>query len=361
MNKIYNFSAGPAMLPKEVMIEAQNNFRFWNKFSYSMLEISHRNSNFIEMVEMTEHNLRKLLNIPNHYKVLFSQGGARGQFSVIPMNLVNKNDCTDYICSGYWSTAAAEEAKKYCLVKKINVINVHNRINLILPMNQWKINKNTSYIHYCPNETISGIAIHEEPKFTNKMVICDFSSCILSKSININNYSLIYASAQKNIGPSGITLIIIREDLIKQSNQLTPSILDYQTLLTYNSMFNTPPTFSWYLCGLVFKWLIKQGGIEKIEKINQKKAFLLYSIIDNSEFYINYVHPSNRSIMNVVFWLTDSSLESLFLKESNNFGLLFLKNHKILGGIRASIYNSMPIEGIEQLVKFMIYFEKRYG
>ncbi|CAL4322400.1 Phosphoserine aminotransferase [Buchnera aphidicola (Eriosoma grossulariae)] len=361
MNKIYNFSAGPSMLPKEVMIEAQNNFLNWNNYSYSMMEISHRSQNFLNMVEQTEENLRILLNVPKNYKILFSQGGARGQFSVIPMNLLNKNDIADYICSGYWSSSASKEAEKYCIVNKINVVKKIDNKKIVIPMKEWKTNPNSNYIHYCQNETISGIFIPEEPKFINKHIICDLSSCILSQSIKIENYSLIYASAQKNIGPSGITLIIIKEDLIKQSKQNTPSILDYKILLTHDSMFNTPPTFSWYLCGLVFKWLKKNGGIKEIEKINKKKAYLLYSLIDNSDFYINDIHCDNRSIMNIVFRLIDPSLELLFLTESTNFGLLFLKNHKILGGIRASIYNSMPIDGIYALIKFMIYFEKRYG
>ncbi|XRX42837.1 MAG: 3-phosphoserine/phosphohydroxythreonine transaminase [Buchnera aphidicola (Eriosoma harunire)] len=361
MKKIYNFSAGPSMLPIDVMTEAKKNFKYWNNLSYSIMEISHRSSYFLDMIEEAESNLRELLNIPDHYKILFTHGGARGQFSVIPMNLLHNNNYADYICSGYWSQAAATEAKKYCIANEVHVINDINNKIVITPMKNWKIHDSSCYVHYCFNETISGLAIYDIPNWNNKFVICDCSSSLLSQTINIEDYSLIYASAQKNIGLSGITLIIIREDLIGLSKQNVPSILDYHYLFMNQSMFNTPSTYSWYICSLVFKWLKNLGGIEVIEKINKEKAHHLYHVIDNSDFYVNDIHPDNRSIMNVVFRLKNPFLEPTFLQQSTNIGLLFLNNHKILGGIRASIYNSMPLCGVKKLAKFMKNFEKKYG
>ncbi|XRY30907.1 MAG: 3-phosphoserine/phosphohydroxythreonine transaminase [Buchnera aphidicola (Tetraneura akinire)] len=361
MKEVHNFSAGPAMLPKEVLIEAKNNFCNWKNNGFSIIEISHRSHFFLEIIEEAENNVRELLNIPNNYKVLFCPGGARGQFSAIPMNLLNKNDEADYIDSGYWSNLAAIESAKYCCSNIIDVKQIHNKKKSILPMKYWDLSEKSVYVHYCPNETISGIAIHEEPNFFDKKIICDFSSFIFSKVIDIKKYSLIYASSQKNIGPAGITIIIILDELIKKAQKITPSILNYKILLKSRSMFNTPATFSWYLSGLVFKWIKKMGGVQKMELLNQKKAKYLYSVIDSSYIYINDVHPKNRSITNVVFKLRELDLEKKFLIESEKQGFLFLKNHFIEGGIRASIYNSMDIRSVKSLSEFMILFEKKYG
>lgn len=361
MNVVYNFSAGPSMIPKDVLDQAKCEFQDWKKLGCSVMEISHRSEEFIKMTIEAEKNLRDLLKIPDFYKVLFCQGGARGQFSAIPMNLLRNSKSADYINSGYWSNCAFVEAKKYCIPNSIFIQEKTNKNVTLLPFQKWNINKDSAYIHYCPNETIEGLSIYEEPIFEKKIIIGDFSSFILSRSINIENYGLIYAGAQKNIGPSGITLIILREDLIGRSLKELPSILDYKIISQHNSMFNTPPTFSWYLSGLVFKWLKKQGGLKKIEILNQKKSDLLYKKIDSSQFYRNTISSKNRSQMNVTFHLVEPRLNEIFLKEANKIGLTSLKGHRVVGGMRASIYNAMPIEGVESLVKFMSYFENRYG
>ncbi|NIH16822.1 MAG: 3-phosphoserine/phosphohydroxythreonine transaminase [Buchnera aphidicola (Periphyllus lyropictus)] len=360
MNHIYNFSAGPSMLPLEVMNKAKKDFKNWCNLGSSVLEISHRSQEFLSLVKNSKQDLRDLLNIPLNYEILFFQGGARGQFSAIPMNFTTKNDQVDYIYSGYWSMEAAKEAKKYCKTKIINVISEFNKKKSIIPYKKWKINSKSNYIHYCPNETIEGISIYEEPVFKNKILIGDFSSTLLSRKINIKKYSLIYASAQKNIGASGITIVIIKKKIIRSPKNFVPSILSYKNILENDSLFNTPVNFSWYLSSLIFKWIKKVGGIKKIEKINVEKANLLYKTIDKSKFYNNYIHKKNRSNMNVVFQLKNKKLNDIFVKEAKLKNLYALNNHKILGGIRASIYNAMPIQGIKKLIKFMIYFEKKY-
>lgn len=362
MEKIYNFSAGPAMLPREVLKKVKYELYNWQGSGRSVMEISHRSKHFINFVQETEHNLRTLLEIPNNYKVLFCQGGARGQFSAIPMNLLSHiSYAPDYINSGYWSKLASIEAARYCNPNVINVKIKKDNKKSILPMSQWSIKLKSAYIHYCPNETIDGLAIRENPNFGSKIVIGDFSSTILSYKIDIKKYGIVYASAQKNIGASGITLIIIRDDLLNDSKKLVPSILNYQVLSDTYSMFNTPSTFSWYLSGLVFKWLIKMGGVKSIQEINQKKASLLYQTIDQSNFYINNINNDNRSYMNVTFKLINISLEKVFLKEAHKNGLYALRGHTLVGGCRASIYNAMPIEGVKKLVKFMIHFENQYS
>ncbi|ANZ22525.1 3-phosphoserine/phosphohydroxythreonine aminotransferase [Buchnera aphidicola (Diuraphis noxia)] len=361
MQSIYNFSAGPSMIPKDVLCQARKELQNWKDSGSSIMEISHRSKEFIQVALEAENDLRDLLNIPDSYKVLFCQGGARGQFSAIPMNLLGNVKTADYINSGYWSNCAFIEAKKYCNPKSIVISKKINNTISLLPICQWHINKNAAYIHYCPNETIDGLSIYEEPIFKNKIIIGDFSSYILSRPINIENFDLIYAGAQKNIGPAGITIVIIRDNLLEYSSTKTPSILDYKNISEHHSMFNTPPTFSWYLSGLVFKWLKKQGGLKEIEKLNQKKSDLLYQKINTSDFYINNVDIKHRSQMNVVFHLVKSELNEIFLKEASELGLTALKGHRIVGGMRASIYNAMPLEGVISLVKFMSYFENRYG
>ncbi|CAL4323017.1 phosphoserine transaminase [Buchnera aphidicola] len=361
MNLIYNFSAGPAMLPKEVLHQAEKELRDWNQIGSSIMEISHRSKEFIQVSLETEQDLRDLLSIPDSYEILFCQGGARGQFSAVPMNLLKNCKYADYINSGYWSNCALIEAKKYCIPNNILIKQVqYDKIFLLKP-SEWNISDTSAYIHYCPNETIDGTSIYEEPKFKDKIIVGDFSSFILSRKINIENYGLIYAGAQKNIGPSGITIVIIRKDLIGYACKMLPSVFNYHILSKHNSMFNTPPTFSWYLSGLVFKWLKKKGGIKNIEKLNEKKSNLLYQIIDDSDFYINNIDKKNRSRMNIVFHLHDSKLNNFFLEEAKKFGLHALKGHYAIGGMRASVYNAMPLEGVQSLSKFMLYFEKRYG
>ncbi|WP_041062775.1 3-phosphoserine/phosphohydroxythreonine transaminase [Candidatus Tachikawaea gelatinosa] len=359
MKKIYNFSAGPSMIPFEVVQTIKKEIPNWHSLGVSVMEISHRSKEFIEMSKTIKQDLRELLNIPKNYKILLCHGGARAQFSAVPGNLLSKENMTaDYINTGYWSLSAKKEAEKYCLPNKIDARIINNNICSILPMKEWILSKNSKYLHYCPNETIEGIAIYEEPKFEKKIVVADFSSIILAYPININNYDLIYASAQKNVGIAGLTIVIIREELLNITNKYIPSILNYKTLYENESMFNTPSTFSWYVAGLVLKWLKKNGGIHTINYINKKKSELLYKTIDNSDLYINHISNNNRSLMNISFQLLNKKLEKKFLKDAQKIGLYGLQGHRIIGGIRASIYNAMPIEGVEKLAKFMIDFQE---
>ncbi|QJC33764.1 3-phosphoserine/phosphohydroxythreonine transaminase [Enterobacteriaceae endosymbiont of Donacia provostii] len=367
MYKIFNFSPGPATIPYEVLKQVQKELINWNNLNVSVMEISHRSSDFINLLQNMKNDLRELIHIPEQYDILFCQGGARTQFAAIPMNLLYYNETADYVNIGHWSLQAINEAKKYCLPNIINPVKKKKDIFYIKKIKNWHLSSNSKYIHYCPNETIEGIAINEEPeepKLKNKIIIADLSSLILAKEINIKNYGLIYASAQKNIGTAGLTLIIIRKDLIYQNTKKRkeiPSVLDYNIISKHNSMFNTPPTFSLYLSSLILKWLKKIGGIKYISKINQKKSKLLYNAIDQSSFYINKIIPSNRSITNVTFSLQEQKKESFFIKKAQENGLYYLKGHKIIGGLRASIYNAMPIEGVKKLINFMRDFEKNYG
>ncbi|QCI19370.1 3-phosphoserine/phosphohydroxythreonine transaminase [Buchnera aphidicola] len=361
-SEIYNFSAGPAMIPKKVLNIISKNIKNWNNLGVSIIEISHRFKDFIDMFETAKKNLKKIMNIPENYKILFCSGGARAQFYAVPMNLLNTTHTANYINSGYWSKSAFIESQRLCSSKLINVRRIKDGKHSILPMQDWKINNKTSYIHYCQNETIEGISIYERPNFNKSIaVIADFSSSILSRKINIKDYGIIYASAQKNIGPSGVTIVIIREDLIKTCNKHCPSILNYQTILKNKSMFNTPVTFSLYVASLVFEWIKKMGGIKEIEKINEKKSNLLYKTIDDSSLYTNSIAKKNRSSMNVSFFLKDERLNELFLKKTHKNGLLFLKGHSSIGGMRASIYNAMTFNGVKKLSQYMKYFEKKYG
>lgn len=362
MPPVYNFSAGPAMLTVEVLLQAQQELCHWQKLGVSVMEISHRSKEFMQVVKESEKDLRELLKIPDNYKVLFCHGGARGQFAAVPLNILVEKKTADYIDSGYWARSAIDEAKKYCTPNVIDVITDKAGKVSIKPMKDWSLDDNAAYLHYCPNETIEGIAIHEQPCFDNKkVVVADCSSCLLSRPIDVERYGVIYAGAQKNIGPAGLTLVIIREDLLGHAHPLTPSIFNYKTLAEKGSMFNTPPTFAWYLAGLVFKWLLKQGGLEAMEKRNRVKAEWLYSAIDNSKLYRNNVEKHYRSWMNVPFRLLDPALEALFFAEAESEGLKALKGHSAAGGVRASIYNAMPIEGVKALTAFMSEFERRHG
>lgn len=365
MTPIYNFSAGPAILPTEVLFQAEQELAQRRKTGISVMEISHRGDAFKKIAEESEQDLRDLLNIPSNYKVIFCQGGARGQFAAVPMNLLGEKPSADYIDGGYWSKSAIREAKKYTVPNVISVSTTEevNDVSFqsIKPMNQWELTDTAAYMHYCPNETIEGIAIHEPPVFGHdKDVVADFSSSILSCPIDVSLYAVIYAGAQKNIGPAGLTVVIVRDDLLEKAKN-PPSILNYKVLADSHSMFNTPPTFAWYLSGLVFKWLKDQGGLTGIEKRNREKAKLLYSTIDENPFYLNRVAPAHRSLMNVPFLLANQSLNDLFLSEAKESGLEGLKGHKAVGGMRASIYNAMSIDGVKRLTEFMIEFARRYG
>lgn len=364
--KIFNFSAGPAMLPIEVLKLAQEELCNWHGSGKSIMEISHRSKEFLEVAYTSEHDLRELLMIPENYKVLFCHGGARTHFAAIPMNLLGSATSANYVNSGYWTQFAIQEAKKYCIPHVINIIVNDNGFITVKPLYHWNLlpNNIAPYLHYCPNETIDGLAIHQSLDFTDTVIVGDLSSVLLSQPLDVTNFGVIYASAQKNIGPAGLTLVIIREDLLERTGYLydvLPSVLNYTILSKNKSMFNTPPTFAWYIAGLVFKWIKLQGGLIEIEKRNYVKANLLYQVIDENDFYYNKIDPLYRSRMNVIFNLTNTSLINCFLKQSLSYGLHALQGHRAVGGIRASLYNAMPLEGIQVLVEFMRYFAYRYG
>lgn len=360
MGTIYNFSAGPAALPSAVMKKAQSELVNWNELGTSVMEISHRSKEFIQVAETAEQDLRDLLDIPSNYKVLFCQGGARAQFAAVPMNLLGSSKTATYIDGGYWAESAIKEAGKYCQPDVVNVKSEKEGKVAIKSASDWKIADEAAYVHFCPNETIDGIEINELP-ITDKPIVADMSSTILSRKIDVSKYGVIYAGAQKNIGPAGICIAIVRDDLLELARQELPSILSYKVLAEKDSMFNTPPTYAWYLSGLVFKWLKEQGGVAAIEEVNRAKAALLYNYIDQSDFYSNNVHSDNRSLMNVPFQLAKPELDGEFLTLADKAGLKALKGHRAVGGMRASIYNAMPIEGVKALVDFMQQFEKEYA
>ena len=358
MSKVFNFSAGPAALPKAVMEKAQKEFVDWNDLGTSVMEISHRSKEFIKVAEDAEQDLRDLLNIPDNYKVLFCQGGARAQFAAVPLNLLGNATKATYIDAGYWAESAINEAEKYCQVDTFAAKTEIDGKTAVLPASEWQIDPEAAYVHFCPNETIDGIEISELPQ-TDKPIVADMSSNILSRQIDVSKYGVIYAGAQKNIGPAGICIAIVRDDLLELANELIPSFMNYKVLAEKDSMFNTPPTYAWYLSGLVFKWLKEQGGVAEVEKVNKEKASLLYNQIDGSDFYINNVHSDNRSRMNVPFQLAKPELDALFLEQAAERGLVALKGHRAAGGMRASIYNAMSLEGVQALVDFMQEFEAK--
>ncbi|MFQ3206829.1 MAG: phosphoserine aminotransferase [Glaciecola sp.] len=363
MQNIFNFSAGPAMLPQEVMQQAQEEFINWQGLGTSVMEVSHRGKPFMEVAAQAEADLRELLQIPSNYSVLFMHGGGRGQFSAVPLNISKPSDLSQHLVSGQWSIGAEQEAQKFC---RSSIVATSKEIDgkMYVPkQDEWSIAEESGYFHYCTNETVDGIEINWVPKSDsgNVPIVADMSSNILSKPLNIEDYGIIYAGAQKNIGPSGLSVVIVRNDLVGISRKDTPAIFDYQLQAKSGSMYNTPPTFSWYLAGLVFKWLKAQGGLDAIAALNQRKSDVLYSQIDATGFYKNNVHNEYRSKMNVTFKLSDESLNDLFLEQAENNGLVALKGHRAVGGMRASIYNAMPLAGAQALADFMQEFERKNG
>lgn len=357
---VFNFSAGPAALPKAVMEKAQAEFVNWNGLGTSVMEISHRSKEFMAVAEQAEQDLRDLLSIPDNYKVLFCQGGARAQFAAVPLNILGNSTKATYIDGGYWAESAIDEAGKYCEVDTCNVKTQIDGKTAIVPASQWKVDADSAYVHFCPNETIDGVEIFDLPE-TDKPIVADMSSNILSRVIDVSKYGVIYAGAQKNIGPAGICIAIVRDDLLDFAKNELPTVLNYKVLAEKDSMFNTPPTFAWYLSGLVFKWLKEIGGVKAMEEINAKKAETLYQCIDESDFYRNTIHPQNRSRMNVPFQLAKPELDAKFLELAKEKGLMGLKGHRVVGGMRASIYNALTLEGVETLVAFMKEFEAQYA
>lgn len=358
MTSVYNFCAGPAMLPVDVMKKAQNEFLNFACTGSSVMELSHRSKEFISVADKAEADLRTLMAIPENYKVLFCHGGGRGQFSAVCLNLLGETKKADYIVTGAWSKAAAEEASHYGDINVFNAIDNKNDVKSVIPSSEWPLSQDAAYVHYCPNETVDGIEIFDIPNTGNIPLIADMSSTILSREFDVSKFGLIYAGAQKNIGPSGLTIVIVREDLLGNAHIDTPSIMNYQILAKNGSMYNTPPTYAWYLAGLVFEWLLAKGGVSAIADINAKKAQLLYQYIDESDFYKNTIAEENRSLMNLPFWLTNDDLSADFVAQATKQGLTALKGHRMVGGMRASIYNAMPIEGVEALIAFMKSFEQ---
>ncbi|MDD2832415.1 MAG: 3-phosphoserine/phosphohydroxythreonine transaminase [Methylotenera sp.] len=358
MNKIYNFSAGPAVLPRAVLERAQAEMLDWHGSGMSVMEMSHRGKEFTGILNKAETDLRTLLNIPQNYKVLFLQGGAIAENAVIPMNLLGAGEA-DYVVTGAWSKRSVQDARAY---GKINVVASSEAENFtdVPAFDCWKLNQNAAYLHICTNETINGVEFDGLPDAGNVPIVADMSSHILSRPIDVTKYGVIYGGAQKNIGPAGLCIVIVREDLLDRALPITPAVFNWKMQSENQSMINTPPTYSIYIAGLVFEWLLSLGGVEAIEQVNIKKASLLYDYIDGTDFYINKVAVKNRSRMNIPFFLKDESLNDAFLKGAEAQGLLQLKGHRMVGGMRASIYNAMPIEGVEALVNYMKQFEKAH-
>ena len=356
---IYNFSAGPAVLPHEVLLQARDEMVDWHGSGMSVMEMSHRGKEFMGIAAAAEKDLRELMNIPANYKVLFLQGGASQQFAMIPMNLLRGKTSADYLNTGEWSKKAISEAKKFC---QVNVVadSADKNFSYVPDFATWKCDANAAYLHITPNETIGGVEFDWIPQAGKVTLVADLSSTILSRAVDVSRFGLIYAGAQKNIGPAGLTIVIVRDDLIGQVVAGTPTMLDYKTHADNDSMYNTPPTYAIYIAGLVFQMLKRNGGVAAMEKTNIAKAKLLYDAIDASKgFYNCPVALANRSRMNVPFTLKDANLDGDFVKQADARGLLQLKGHRSVGGMRASIYNAMPLAGVQALVSFMGEFAQK--
>ncbi|UGB39335.1 3-phosphoserine/phosphohydroxythreonine transaminase [Frateuria soli] len=361
MSRVWNFSAGPAALPRAVLEQAQRELLDWQGSGASVMEQSHRGKRFIAMAEQAEADLRELLEIPGDYAVLFLQGGATQHFAQIPMNLAGPTDTVDYVVSGHWSEKAASEAAPYARVNVVASSKADGFLHLP-PRREWRLDPRAAYVHYTPNETIHGVEFHDVPEAGEVPLVADMSSNILSGPLDVRRFGLIYAGAQKNIGPSGLVVMIVRRDLLARPGRPMARIFRYAEHAAAGSMLNTPNTFGWYLAGLTFQWLKGQGGLAAVAGRNRAKAALLYGTIDSSGgFYRNPVDPASRSRMNVPFFLRDGALDAAFLAESEAAGLLALKGHKALGGMRASLYNAVPLEAVEVLVAFMRDFARRHG
>jgi phosphoserine aminotransferase len=359
MTRVYNFSPGPAVLPVEVLEQARDEILDWHGTGMSVMEMSHRGKEFIGIAEQAEADLRELLGVPADYKVLFMQGGATLQFAAVPLNLSAAGQTVDYVNTGSWSKKAIGEAKRYA---KVNIAaDAGGAYCSIPPVESWKTSVEAAYLHYTPNETIGGVEFHVVPDVGDVPLVADMSSTLLSRPVDVTKFGLIYAGAQKNIGPAGLTVVIVRDDLLGRARAETPSVLDYAAVAKDGSMLNTPPTYAWYLAGLVFQWLKRQGGLSAIGQRNRAKAALLYDAIDRSSFYRNPVAKDARSWMNVVFTLPKPELDKTFAAEAKTAGLVGLEGHRSVGGMRASLYNAMPVSGVEALVSFMNEFERTHA
>lgn len=360
MKRVFNFSAGPAVLPEPVLKQAGEEMLCYRDTGMSVMEMSHRSAAFETILDEAIADLKKLMSIPDNYKVLFLQGGGHTQFSMVPMNLM-KSGVADYIVTGEWAKKAYAEAKKYGSPRKV-ASSEDQTFSYIPDVQNLDIADNADYVYICENNTIYGTKFPELPNTKGKILVSDMSSCILSEPVDVSKYGLIFAGAQKNIGPAGTVIVIIREDLIREDiPAFTPTMLSYKIHADKNSLYNTPPTYGIYICGLVFKWLLNLGGLEEMKKINVKKASLLYDFLDSSKLFVGSVAKKDRSLMNVTFRTHSEQLDSLFVKEATDAGFDNLKGHRSVGGMRASIYNAMPVEGVEALVEFMKDFEEKHS
>ena len=357
MNRVYNFSAGPAVLPEAVLKEAAAEMLDYQGTGMSVMEMSHRSKTYQSIIDEAEQDLRELMQIPDNYKVLFLQGGASQQFAMIPMNLM-KNGVADYIITGQWAKKAYEEAKKYGVANAV-ASSADEMYSYIPDCTDLLISDNADYVYICENNTIYGTKYHTLPDTKGKILVSDVSSCFLSEPVDVSKYGLIYGGVQKNIGPAGVVIVIIREDLITEDTWPgTPTMLRYKIHADNGSMYNTPPAYGIYICGKVFKWLKAQGGLQAMKEYNEKKAAALYDFLDRSKLFRGTVRKQDRSLMNVPFVTGDEALDAEFVKKAAEAGFVNLKGHRSVGGMRASIYNAMPIEGVEKLVEFMETFEK---
>jgi len=355
-----NFSPGPAALPLAVLEQARDEMTDWHGSGMSVMEMSHRGKEFMGIYAQAVADLRELLAIPANYKVLFMQGGAIGENAIVPMNMLRGRSGADYICTGEWSKKSIREAGKYCQVN-VAASSAAENFTRIPPRSSWQLDPQAAYVHICANETIGGVEYHYTPDTGEVTLIADMSSNLLSRPIEVSKYGLIYGGAQKNIGPAGLTIVIVRDDLIGKALPITPSAFDYQQQAENDSMYNTPPSYAIYIAGLVFQWLKRQGGLRAMEAHNRNKAAVLYNYLDSTSFYANRVAPADRSLMNVPFKLHNEALDAEFLKGAQALNMVQLKGHRSVGGMRASIYNAMPLAGVVALVDYMREFARRHG
>ena len=358
--RVFNFSPGPAVLPEPVLQRAAGEMLDWHGSGMGVMEMSHRGKEFISIADKAEADLRTLLSMPANYKVLFPQGGAIAENAAVPMNLVAGRSSADYVSTGDWSKKSIKEAKNFCAVNIVASAEDKN-FTYVPARETWKLNRDAAYVHVCTNETIRGVEYSWTPDTGNVPLVADMSSHILSRVIDVSKFGAIYAGAQKNMGTAGLTVVIVRDDLLDRALPITPSVLNWKEQAASDSMLNTPPTYAVYIAGLVFEWLLAQGGLPAIERVNIAKAKLLYDLLDRSSFYRNDVRREDRSRMNVPFKLKDEALDEVFLKGAQENGMIQLKGHRSVGGMRASIYNAMPIAGVQALVDYMQDFERKHG
>ena len=360
MSTVYNFSAGPAVLPRPVLEQAREELLDWHGSGMSVMEMSHRGKEFLSIAGQAEADLRELLAIPANYRVLFLQGGATSQFAMVPLNLLRGKQQADYINTGAWSKKAIAEAGRFCEVN-VAASAEDSRFTTIPAFETWQLNPNAAYVHYTPNETIGGVEFHWVPDTGDVPLVADMSSTILSRPLDVSRYGVIYAGAQKNIGQAGLALVIVRKDLLRDLPENIPDMQSWKIQHKQGSRLNTPPSYAWYIAGLVFDWVESMGGVERMAQLNQHKSDTFYQYLDESSFYLNNIPPQFRSHMNIPFQIVDESLHGQFVAEAEAAGLSSLKGHRSVGGMRASIYNAMPIEGIQALIGFMKEFERKVG